>query len=329
MAYPVGLWYNMSKFIGSNRDMKPRTKVVLYFLSGLLLGVLVVTGISLKKPEPAATAVEVSAEGRPQYRWYAPALPSSLDFSGEVVPLDRWDVREKLDRELLVNSYLHGSQLYILKLAGRYFPLIEERLKVNGVSDDFKYVCIAESSLQQNALSPVGAASFWQFMKDTGPHYGLEINDEVDERFNALKATDAACRYFKEAYTKFGSWTAAAASYNCGQAGYASQSDFQGATGYYDLIFPDETNRYVYRILALKYLLSHAKMFGLMLDQFEEYKPLRSRTVIVDKTIENLATFAKDNGSTYKMLKIYNPWLRAHKLTVKGGKTYEVALPNP
>ena len=309
--------------------MKPKTRLVLYFLSGLFLGVLIVTGIALKKIDPASTAVEVSADGRPQYKWYVPILPSALDFSGETVPLDRWDVREKLDRELLVNAYLHGSQLYVLKLAGRYFPVIEERLKANGVPDDFKYVCIAESSLQQNALSPVGAASFWQFMKDTGPRYGLEINDEVDERFNVIKATDAACSYFKDAHTKFGSWTAAAASYNCGQAGYQNQVDFQGAAGYYDLIFPDETNRYVYRILALKYLLSHAKSFGLMLDAGEEYKPLKSRIVTVDKTIDNLADFARANNSTYKMLKIYNPWLRAHKLTVKAGKSYDIAFPNP
>ncbi len=157
---------------------------------------MIVTGIALKKIDPAATAVEVSPEGRPQYKWYAPPLPASIDFCGELVPLDRWDVREKLDRELLVNAYLHGSQLYVLKLAGRYFPMIEARLKANGVPDDFKYVCVTESALQQNALSPVGAASFWQFMKETAQKYGLEINDEVDERFNAVKATDAACQIF-------------------------------------------------------------------------------------------------------------------------------------
>lgn len=299
---------------------------VFIFLSGLLIGMVVITGIALKKFEPG-NAVVVSPEGRPQYKWYAPMLPSGLDFAGEIVPLDRWEVRERLDRELLVNTYLHGSQLYILKLQGRYFPIIEERLKANGVPDDFKYVCVAESALQQNALSGVGAASFWQFMKDTGPHYGLEINDEVDERFNAAKATDAACRYFKEAYDKFGTWTAAAASYNCGQAGYANQAEFQGAKNYYDLIFPDETNRYLFRILALKHLLTHAKAFGIIIEPGEEYAPLKYRTIEVDKTIDNLAEFAKANNSTYKMLKIYNPWLRAHKLTIKPGKTYTIDLP--
>lgn len=307
--------------------MKLKSRAAIWFFSGLAVGIVLVTGIALNTIDANTTAVEISRDGRPQYKWHAPPLPSKIDFCGEVVPLDRWDVREKLDREVLVNSYLHGSQLYVLKLAGRYFPLIEERLRANGVPDDLKYVCVAESSLQQNALSGVGAASFWQFMKDTGPRYGLEVNDEVDERFHAEKATDAACKYFRESYQKFGTWTAAAASYNCGPAGFAKQAEFQQATNYYDLIFPDETNRYVFRILALKYLLSNAKSFGFVMESGEEYKPLKSRTVLVDKTINNLTEFAKENGSTYKMLKIYNPWLRAHKLTVRPGKSYQVKFP--
>ena len=307
--------------------MKFKTKPLVYFLTGLAVGVIVVIGVASRKIEPGNASVEMNKEGRPQYKWYAPELPSSLDFSGEAVPLDRWEVRERLDREFLVNYYLHGSQLYILKLAGRYMPVIEERLKANGVPDDFKYVCVAESSLQQNAVSGVGASSFWQFMKDTGPRYGLEITDEVDERFNVAKATDAACKYFKEAHEKFGTWTAAAASYNCGQGGYASQVEFQQATNYYDLIFPDETNRYVFRILALKFLLSNAKKVGNMLELPEEYKPLKGREVEATATIPDLAVWAKENGTTYKMLKIYNPWLRAHKLTVKPGKKYTIVLP--
>ncbi|MBE2289140.1 MAG: lytic transglycosylase domain-containing protein [Chitinophagaceae bacterium] len=307
--------------------MKSTTKAAAYFLSGLAIGAIVITTIASRKIDPATTPVEMSAEGRPHYKWYAPHVPSSIDFCGENVPLDRWEVREKLDRELLVNTYLHGSQLYILKLAGRYFPIIEERLKANGVPPDLKYVCVAESALQQNAWSSVGAASFWQFMKDTGPRYGLEINDEVDERFNVVKATDAACQYFKEAYSKFGSWTAAAASYNCGMAGFAKQAEFQQSNNYYDLIFPEETNRYVFRIVALKHLLSNAKKYGMMIEEGDEYKPLKARTVLVDKSITNLTEFAVANGTTYKMLKIYNPWLRDRKLTVKPGKTYEIQLP--
>jgi hypothetical protein len=149
----------------------------------------------------------------------------------------------------------------------------------------------------------------------------------VDERFNAAKATDAACKYFKAAYGKFGSWTAAAASYNCGQAGFQNQVDFQESKNYYDMIFPDETNRYVFRILALKYIISNPKAFGLMIEPGEQYQPMKYRTVVVEKTVDNLNDFAKANGTTYKMLKIYNPWLRAHKLTVRNNKRYEIALP--
>lgn len=307
--------------------MKPASRSLLYFISGAMTCGLIITGISLRKPDPATTPVEVSAEGRPQFKWYPPALPNSLDFCGEMVPLDRWDIREKLDRELTINSYIHGSQLMTLKLAGRYFPIIKERLRANDVPEDLVYICVAESALQQNALSAVGAASFWQFMKDTGPRYGLEINDEVDERFNVVKATDAACQYLKDAKEKFGTWTAAAASYNCGQAGFAKQADFQQSSNYYDLIFPEETNRYIFRILALKHLLTHAKSYGMMIGPDDEYKPLKYRTVMVDRTIPNLTDFAKENGTSYKMLKIYNPWLRGHKLPVKPGKTYEVKFP--
>lgn len=309
-------------------NMNSSKKNLLVFGGGILLGAAVVTGIALKKPDPSTMPVEMSSEGRPMYKWHAPALPSKLDFCGEEVPLHQWEVKEKLDREVLVNSYLHGTQLLTLKLSGRYFPIIEERLKANGVPDDLKYICVAESALNQNAWSGVGAASFWQFMKDTGPRYGLEISDEVDERFNVVKATDAACMYLKDAYAKFGSWTAAAASYNCGMAGFAKQAEFQRSQNYYDLIFPEETNRYVFRILALKHLLSNAKRMGLVIEQEEAFKPLKAKTVIADKTIDNLAQFAADNGTNYKMLKIYNPWLRAHKLTVKPGKTYNIQLPD-
>jgi len=304
-----------------------RTKKIIYLLAGVVIGVVITAGFAFKEISGASASVDVAPDGRLNYKWYAPQLPTSMDFSGENVPLDRWEVRERLDRELDINYYMHGTTLYILKLTTRYFPLIEERLRANGVPDDFKYVCVAESGLQINVTSAVGAASFWQFMKDTGPHYGLEINDEVDERYNVVKATDAACAYFKDAYAKFGSWTAAAASYNCGQGGYANQRDFQNATSYYDLAFPEETNRYIFRILALKYLITGAKRFGYIVEAGDEYKPIKTRKITVTSNIANLADFAKANGSTYKMLKLLNPWLRLHTLTIKGGKSYVIEFP--
>lgn len=304
--------------------MKLRSKPYRYYVLGAIVTVLIVGVCSFSK---AVNSADNSLEQRPQYKWYPPALPPAISFAGEKVPLDRWDVRERLDRELLTNDYLHGSILLILKQSVRYFPAIEEILKANGVPEDFKFLCVAESSLQPQAQSGVGAASFWQFMKDTGPRYGLQIDDEVDERYNFKRSTEAACKYFKEAYTKLGSWTAAAASYNCGLAGYAKQVDFQKASNYYDLAFPEETNRYLYRILALKYILDHPAFYGFMLGPSDGYKPIKTRTIIVDKSIDNLADFATANGSTYKMLKLLNPWLRAHTLTVRSGKTYEIELP--
>ncbi|MBS1773871.1 MAG: lytic transglycosylase domain-containing protein [Bacteroidetes bacterium] len=271
--------------------------------------------------------VDVKEDGRLQYKWFVPELPKTLMFAGERVPLERWEVRERLERELTINYYMHGTTLQMLRMSTRYFPQIEQQLKANGVPDDFKYLCVAESSLQPLVTSPVGAASLWQFMKDTGPRYGLEVNEDVDERYNVSKATDAACYYLKESYGKFFSWTAAAASYNCGQAGYTKQVEFQQKSNYYDVALPEETSRYIFRILALKLILSEPKRYGYILNPEEQYRPLKVRTLSVDTTIKNLAEFALANGSTYKMLKLANPWMRSHSLPAKKGKTYMVDLP--
>lgn len=270
--------------------------------------------------------VEVMEDGRLQYKWSSTTLPKKLDFAGEKVPLDRWEVRERLDRELLMNYYMHGSTLYILKQTTRAFPVIEKILKQEGVPDDFKYLCVAESSLQ-NPTSPAGAVGYWQFMKETGGRYGLEINDEIDERYHLEKSTLAACQYLKEAFMKFGNWTAAAASYNCGMGGFNGQSTFQFSTNYYDLLLPEETNRYIFRILALKYLLGNAEKFGYVLAPEDGYYPVKTRSLNVDQSIPNLAVYAQEQGSSYKILKLLNPWLRDRKLTVKPGKAYTLQLP--
>lgn len=270
--------------------------------------------------------LEVKRDGRLQYKWYAPPLPQHISFAGEAVPLQRWEVRERLDREFLSNFYQHAGTLYILKLASRYFPTIEARLKANGIPDDFKYLCVAESALQHRGSS-AGAESFWQFIPATAREYGLEVDSGVDQRFDLVQSTDAACKYFQKAYEKFGSWTAAAASYNCGLAGYASQADFQGSRDYYALIFPEETNRYIFRILALKYLLSSAHELGFILQPQDRYQPIAQRSITVTESIPNLAEWVQAQGSTYKYLKLLNPWLRARSLSVPEGKSYEIALP--
>jgi membrane-bound lytic murein transglycosylase D len=292
---------------------------------GILLGVTFVAGLAFDKDDKDAP-VEVQEDGRLQYKWYSTALPKQMSFAGEKVPLDRWEVKERLDREILMNYYMHGSTLYILKLSTRVFPMIEKQLKANGLPDDFKYLCVAESSLQ-NPTSPAGAVGYWQFMRETGTRYGLEITDEVDERYDLEKATNAACRYLTDAYKKFGNWTAAAASYNCGMGGFSNQSSFQMSGNYYDLLLPEETNRYVFRILALKHLLGNAPKFGYIVPESDAYQPVPTRTMSITESVPNLAQFAMDQGTTYKMLKILNPWMRDRKLTVKAGKSYTVQLP--
>lgn len=293
--------------------------------AGIIIGGTVIAGIAFKPGSDKDGSVIVD-ENRLMYKWYPTQLPTNLSFAGEKVPLDRWEVKDRLDRELLMNYYMHGSTLYILKLAGRVFPTIEKRLKANGLSDDFKYLCVAESSLQ-NPTSPAGAVGYWQFMKETGLRYGLEINDEVDERYHLEKSTDAACKYLKDAQAKFGNWTAAAASYNCGVGGYNGQSTFQMSSNYYDLLLPEETNRYIFRILALKTLLGNAAQYGYIVEGNDQYKPIPTRKETVSQSIPNLALYAQQQGTNYKMLKLLNPWMRDRKLTIKPGKSYTIDLP--
>lgn len=297
-----------------------------YFAAGLVLGLAGTALIAFNTADKRDETVEVKQNGRLQYKWYAPPVPEKASFAGEAVPLDRWDVRERYDRELLVNYYMHGSLMYILKLANRQFPIIEKELKAYGIPDDFKYLCVAESNLQ-NLTSSAGAQGYWQFMNSTAPSFGLEVNGEVDERYNLKKSTQAACQYFLQAYQKFGTWTAAAASYNCGMGGYNNHASFQGSNNYYDLALPEETNRYIYRILAFKNLIGSAGVWGYVLQGDDAYRPLNTRVLTVDTAISNLATFASANGSSYKELKLLNPWLRARNLPAKKGKAYEILLP--
>lgn len=306
--------------------MKTQAKILLSAVCGAIAGLVILTTLAFDGSNPGNDLLDMKPDGRLQYKWYAPELPKSIAFAGEPAPLDRWEVRERLDRDVLINYYAHGSLLYIMKLSTRYFPLIEERLKANGIPEDFKYLCVAESSLQ-HLTSAAGAQSFWQFLGGTATQYGLQVDAEVDERYDIAKATDAACKYFRAAYEKFGSWTAAAASYNCGMGGYSNQVTFQGSNNYYDLLLPEETNRYIFRILALKYLITGAKSMGYILQPQDAYKPYKTTGITVDTSIPNLAEWADSAGTSYKYVKLLNPWLRGRTLTVKAGKSYEVLIP--
>jgi membrane-bound lytic murein transglycosylase D len=257
----------------------------------------------------------------------APPIPSSLDFAGEEMPLDEFDVYERIDRELTVNTFYHSQMIKFLKLAPRYFEIIEPILKDNKIPDDFKYLALAESSFDQKALSPSGAAGIWQFMKDAGKQYGLEVNDDVDERYNIEKATVAACKYLQESYSIYGNWTMVAASFNAGKAGVKRLSDIQKESNYYELLMAEETNRYVYRIVALKTILNAPEKYGFHVKKSEAYPSLSFKNVEVSGAIANLTDFAKKNGTSYKLLKTFNPWLRDTSLKNEFKKTYQIKIP--
>lgn len=302
---------------------KGKIKLTIVFVLGMVAGVIIIAQFAFRNNGQPQKNEQQSETVPPQL--YLPKLPSEISFAGEKVPLERPEVYEAFDRELIYNYNNAGHVSYILKLSKRYFPFIEKKLKENDVPDDFKYLCVAESNLQ-NLASGVGAKGFWQFMKDTAPGY-MEVSDYVDERYDMEKSTEAACKYLKTAFAKFGNWTAAAASYNCGMGRYNDLSNFQQTKYYYDLQLPDETNKYIFRILTFKYLMSHANEMGYMVTDSNGYKPYNTRSVTISSSIPDLAQWAIDNGTNYKMLKIFNPWLRDRSLIVKSGKVYIIKLP--
>ncbi len=252
--------------------------------------------------------------------------PDTLYFAGEMVPLENFDTRESFDREINTNAYRHSSTILLLKRAHRYFPVIEPILKEHGIPDDFKYIAVAESDLS-NVVSPAQATGFWQFMKETGKEYGLEISKEIDERYHLEKSTAAACKYFLKSYEKFGNWTMVAASYNRGSSGINKQISIQQETNYYDLLLPEETSRYIFRILSFKTIFSNPVAFGFNIPDDHLYPPIEYDVVRVDTTISNFAEFAKEHGTNYKILKSFNPWLRQPYLTNNSKKEYFIKVP--
>lgn len=263
---------------------------------------------------------------REHYQIYALNMPDEVDFAGERAPLNLIDVKEKMDRELLVNTYWQSQTLLLIKRSHRWFPVIEKVLKEEGIPEDLKYLSLIESGFQQ-VVSPAGATGFWQLMKAAARENGLEVNSDIDERYHVEKSTRAACAYLKEAKERFGSWTLAAASYNMGKAGLARQLERQQATNYYDLVLNEETSRYVFRILAIKTILSEPSAFGFNLREEDLYQDLKYKTVTVDTTVADLAKFAFQHGINYKALKYLNPWLRDSSLPNASGRTYEIQIP--
>ncbi|CAM1349813.1 Murein transglycosylase [Tenacibaculum crassostreae] len=260
------------------------------------------------------------------YEIKAVKLPENLNLAGERVPIEKHDIRERMDRELLVNTYWQSNGLLLIKRANKYFPVLEPLLAKHGLPNDFKFLALAESAFIDET-SNVGAAGMWHFMKQTGKEFGLEINDNVDERYNIEKSTEVAAEYLKKSKERFGSWTLAAAAYNAGNYGISKRLEAQGVTSYYDALLPDETERYVFRILALKEIISNPEKYGFVFDQEDLYTLPKTYTVKVDTAITNIASFAKHFGTTYKDLKLHNSWLRQNHLNNRSRKLYEIKIP--
>ncbi len=299
--------------------------IVVLVLSTILL-ITAYSRLDRGTPKTEDTALMSVGLGLPQMI-HPIDLDRPFSFAGEPLPMQLSDVRERLDRELIVNSYRHSNTILNIKKANKYFPVIEPILKKNGVPDDFKYLAVAESDLN-NATSPAGAKGIWQFMPPIAKYYGLEINREVDERYHIEKATQAACEYLLDVKRRFGSWTLAAASYNVGGTRLARELENQRAETFYDLNLNEETSRYLFRLVALKEILSHPEEFGFFIEEKDRYQPLGDyELTTVEAPISNLGDFAREHGISYRTLKVYNPWLLTSSLRDAGRKPYEIKVP--
>ncbi|TPV33787.1 lytic transglycosylase domain-containing protein [Paucihalobacter ruber] len=261
-----------------------------------------------------------------KYNVYAIQVPNDLNFAGEPIPLHNPDIYERMDRELLVNTYWQSNALLMFKRAEKYFPIIEPILKEHGIPDDFKYLAVIESGLT-NAVSPAGARGFWQIMPATGKEFGLEINQNVDERYHLEKSTHVACKYLKQSKNKLGSWTLAAAAYNAGNGGISKQLNIQKADNYYDLLLGEETGRYIFRIIALKEIINNPTTYGFNFKPEDLYQHIPTRKIEIDTAVTDFAAFAKNFNINYKILKLHNPWLREPHLNNSSRKKYVIDIP--
>ena len=282
-----------------------------------------------------ATAIIVSSSLKAQAlyepsnpHFQPPRVPESIVFAGEIIRFDRADLRERMDRELIAFTYAQTNSTLMLRRSERIFAQVVPILKKNGVPEDLKYLMAIESNLDLRAVSKAGAVGLWQFMKATAKGYGLEVSAEVDERYHLAKATEAACRYLKEAYRRFGDWMTVAASYNAGQGGISGRIETQQETTAMDLLLPEETSRYMFRILTAKYFFEHPELFGYHVDPGSSYAYKAPReSVVVSGPVESLAACAKEHGTSYFLLCEANPWLRSDSLPNKNGKTYIIDIP--
>ena len=305
-------------------DIKMREKIK-YIIGGILL-VLVAGFFICWIAEKKDLSRDYRALFYKHYRILTPEVPAQADFAGEKAPLNIVYVRESFEREIFANTFMQSATIMMFKRANRWLPVIEPILKKNNIPDDFKFLAIAESNLT-NAVSPSNAEGFWQFIKPTGQKYGLEITEEVDERYNVEKATEAACRYFQESYSKFNSWTLVAASYNRGIDGLARAVENQKVTNFYDLYLVEETARYIFRIIAIKEVYNHPVKYGFFLHEQDFYPVVPTYSITVDTAINDLPDFAFKQKVNYRILREFNPWIRRYNLPNKSGKRYTFILP--
>ena len=296
-------------------------KVSLMVVGGICIGLLSVNAL-----QDAPTEANFEKKRANGYNVYALQVPENLDFAGEPVPLKNPDIYERMDKELLVNTYWQSNGLLMFKRAKKYFPIIEPILKKHGIPEDFKYLAVIESGLS-NAVSPAGARGVWQIMPATARENGLEVNDNVDERYHLEKSTEVACKYLLKSKQDLGSWTLAAAAYNAGNAGISRYLREQKVSNYYDLLLGEETGRYIFRIVALKEILSNPEKYGFNFREKDLYNNIPTYKVKVTSEIPDFTKFAQENGINYKILKIHNPWLREPRLNNKSGKLYEIDIP--
>lgn len=299
------------------------TKNVLAAIGMICLSVMFIFAFQ-KAPSDATADTEEKFIN--DYNVYAIQVPEKLDFAGEAVPLNDPDVYERMDRELLVNTYWQSNGLLMFKRAQKYFPIIEPILEKYGIPDDFKYLAVIESGLS-NVVSPAGARGVWQIMPATAKENGMEVNDNVDERYNLAKSTEIACKYLLSSKKSLGSWTLAAAAYNAGNTGISRRLKEQNVSDYYDLLLGEETGRYLFRIVALKEILKNPQVYGFNFKPSDLYSNIPTYQVKVATEVSDFTAFAEKHGINYKILKIHNPWLREDHLNNKTNKEYIIDIP--
>ncbi len=298
--------------------------IALFFLTVILS--IAVYSLFINSITPDNSEKQYEAEVLKKFAVFSPSIPDNVNFAGERLPLENFDVKESLDNEMLANAFWHSQMMRFLKRSHRYFPIIDPILKKNNIPDDFKYLAVAESGLA-NVVSPAKATGVWQFMSKTGKEYGLVINKEVDERYQLEKSTQAACDYLNEAYHKLGSWTLVAASYNMGMSGVSRQMGKQKVDSYYDLLLNSETSRYVYRIVAIKIIMQNPTNYGFHLRSTDLYPQIPTHTISCDTTINDFVEWSFNQGINYKLLKLLNPWLRKPYLNNIEKNTYQIKIP--